>query len=75
MKSILVTLAATVILVASANGDDAKLKSVTPDKAACHGTTIQFVSSPAEAAKQAAQEKKLVFVLHVSGYFEDPDFT
>jgi hypothetical protein len=41
----------------------------------CHGTSIDFVGSPSEAAKQAKKEEKLVFVLHVSGNFEDPRFT
>ena len=40
-----------------------------------HGTTIDFVDTPAQAAKQARKEGKLVFVLHVSGNFEDPRFT
>jgi hypothetical protein len=40
-----------------------------------YGTTIQFVDSPKEAAKQAEKEAKLVFVLHVSGVFEDPNLT
>ena len=47
------------------------------DKPACgsHGTTIEFVDTPNDAAKQARKEEKLVFVLHVSGHFEDPRFT
>jgi hypothetical protein len=40
-----------------------------------HGTTVQFVDTPSEAARQAAKEHKLVFVLHVSGLFEDPKLT
>ena len=40
-----------------------------------HGTTVQFEDSPAEAAKKAAKAEKLVFVLHVSGHFEDPGLT
>jgi hypothetical protein len=39
------------------------------------GTTVEFADSPSEAAKQAKKEEKLVFVLHVSGNFEDPRFT
>ncbi|HLJ93070.1 MAG TPA: hypothetical protein VKU02_07745 [Gemmataceae bacterium] len=39
------------------------------------GTTVEFVSTPSEAARQAKREQKLVFVLHVSGHFEDPRFT
>jgi hypothetical protein len=47
------------------------------DKATCgsHGTTIDFVDTPSEAARQAKKAEKLVFVLHVSGNFEDPRFT
>ena len=47
------------------------------DKPTCgsHGTTIEFVDTPRDAATQAKKEEKLVFVLHVSGYFEDPRFT
>jgi hypothetical protein len=41
----------------------------------CHGTKIDFVDTPKEAAAQAKKQEKLVFVLHVSGHFEDPRFT
>jgi hypothetical protein len=40
-----------------------------------HGTSIDFVDTPSEAARQAKKEGKLVFVLHLSGIFEDPRFT
>jgi len=40
-----------------------------------HGTKLEFVDSPKEAAAIAKKEQKLVFVLHVSGNFEDPRFT
>lgn len=48
-----------------------------PNDGVCgkHGTTVTFVESPKEAAAQAKKEQKLVFVLHVSGLFEDPRFT
>jgi hypothetical protein len=39
------------------------------------GTSVDFVDSPKEAAALAKKEQKLVFVLHVSGHFEDPRFT
>jgi hypothetical protein len=39
------------------------------------GTSVEFAESPAEAAKQAKKQEKLVFILHVSGNFEDPKFT
>jgi hypothetical protein len=63
---------ATVLCLAgTAQGDN------PADKPACgsHGTTIEFVDTPSEAAKQAKKAGKLVFVLHVSGHFEDPRFT
>ena len=41
----------------------------------CFGTTIHFVESPKDAAAQAKKDEKLVLILHVSGYFEDPRFT
>ncbi len=54
-----------------------KQPAATEDKPGCgsHGTAIDFVATPSEAAKQAKKEGKLVFVLHVSGHFEDPRFT
>jgi hypothetical protein len=39
------------------------------------GTSVHFLPTPSAAAKQALKEEKLVMVLHVSGDFEDPDFT
>jgi hypothetical protein len=47
------------------------------DKPSCsgHGTTIDFLDTPKEAAALAKKEGKLVMVLHVSGNFEDPRFT
>ena len=50
-----------------------------PDKAEAtcgkYGTNVEFVGTPSEAAQQAKKEHKLVFILHVSGHFEDPRFT
>jgi hypothetical protein len=42
---------------------------------ATHGTSIELVSAPAEAARQARDKNKLVFLLHVSGNFEDASLT
>jgi hypothetical protein len=39
------------------------------------GTSVEFAETPQHAATQAKKEQKLVFVLHVSGNFEDPRFT
>lgn len=40
-----------------------------------HGTSVAFHDTPSEAAARARKDQKLVFVLHVSGNFEDPRFT
>ena len=47
------------------------------DEGTCgnHGTSVHFFDTPNEAARAAKKEQKLVFVLHVSGNFEDPRFT
>ncbi len=38
-------------------------------------TALSWAKSPAEAAEQAERDGKLVFLIHVSGNFEDPGFT
>ena len=45
------------------------------EESTCHGTTVHFADTPSEAARRALKEEKLVFVLHVSGHFEDPGIT
>jgi len=40
-----------------------------------YGTSVIFADSPADAAKQALKDEKLLFILHVSGLFDDSDFT
>lgn len=40
-----------------------------------YGTSVEFAESPAAAAKLALKQEKLVFVLHVSGVFEESDYT
>jgi len=39
------------------------------------GTCVAFVSSPEAAFRKAGKDDKLVFVLHISGNFEDSGFT
>lgn len=55
----------------------ATVTAAEAEKPACngYGTTIAFLDTPREAAHWSTQEGKLVFVLHVSGHFEDPRFT
>jgi hypothetical protein len=39
------------------------------------GTSIAFVKNPPDAFRQARKEGKLVFMVHLSGNFEDTQFT
>ena len=39
------------------------------------GTEINFVADPPEAFKRAKEQNKLVFMIHLSGHFEDKEFT
>ncbi len=50
---------------------------ILADESVCgeYGTSVIFADSAAEAAKQAHKEEKLVFVLHISGLFEESDYT
>jgi hypothetical protein len=68
MTRFLFAIAAAVGLASVGSPADAK-------NGGCFGTTIDFVDTPKEAAAQAKKAEKLVFVLHVSGNFEDPRFT
>jgi hypothetical protein len=40
-----------------------------------HDTAVNFLSTPTEAAGKARKNNKLTFLLHISGNFEDTDFT
>ena len=40
-----------------------------------YGTSVRFEKTPSAAARKALKEEKLVMVLHVSGDFENPEFT
>ncbi len=40
-----------------------------------YGTNVHFEKTPSLAARRALKEEKLVCVLHVSGNFEDSEFT
>jgi hypothetical protein len=44
-------------------------------KAGSYGTSLEFAESPTEAAKLASKQSKLMFVVHISGNFEDDKFT
>jgi hypothetical protein len=67
---------AVAMFLGTAWGKDNKVKAAADVEASsCHGTSVNFVNTPSEAAQQAKKEEKLVFVLHVSGQFEDPGIT
>ena len=55
----------------------AAAKNPAPKAASCgeYGTSVHFEETPADAAKEAKKAEKLVMVLHVSGHFENPEFT
>ena len=57
--------------------DVKKVQPVDKPEGSCgnHHTAVNFVDTPKAAAAQAKKEEKLVFVLHVSGLFEDPGLT
>lgn len=54
------------------------IESTTCKQDSCggdYGTSLKFAKDPAEAFRIAGENKKLVFLLHVSGNFEDARFT
>jgi hypothetical protein len=60
----------------NASARDVEKKPAEP--ATCKGefgTSVHFEATPSAAARKALKEHKLVCVLHVSGLFENPDFT
>lgn len=71
----------TILWACQATADGvAKKKPISPiasEAATCgdHGTSVHFEANPSAAAKKALKEEKLVLVLHISGLFENSDFT
>jgi len=63
------------VWLASAVGAAIAGEPIKESSCGSFGTSVEFVNTPSEAAQQAKKEQKLVFVLHVSGHFEDPRFT
>jgi hypothetical protein len=54
---------------------DTERVPVAADRCQTFGTRVRFHRGPAEATEEAAKAKKMLFVLHISGHFEDPGFT
>jgi hypothetical protein len=46
-----------------------------PETCGDHGTSVHFEKSVKDAAKKALKEEKLVLAIHISGFFEEPDYT
>jgi hypothetical protein len=63
------------VLAAPARAERSAGKDKEAATCGSFGTSVEFAESPEAAAAQAKKEEKLVFVLHVSGNFEDPRFT
>lgn len=72
-----VCLAHLVGLGLALGGEPAKGTKADKAEGTCgtFGTSVEFYDTPSDAARAARKEQKLVFVLHVSGNFEDPRFT
>lgn len=79
MKRLLIMSAAGLltILWAYQAAADSKKPSILKQGETCgdHGTSVHFEPNPSAAAKRALKEEKLVLVLHISGLFENSDFT
>jgi hypothetical protein len=55
--------------------DEKGVKLIEEPTCGEYGTSVQFEKSPKAAATKALKEEKLVFVLHISGHFEDSGLT
>ena len=51
------------------------LKGAQAETCGEFGTSVHFEPTPSAAARKALKEQKLVMVLHISGLFENSDFT
>jgi hypothetical protein len=59
-------------LVAQTSAKDRAPKPAEPQvDCGSYGTSVEFEETPKAAADKAKKDEKLVFILHVSGDFED----
>ena len=68
-------LALSFSLPSLADGPKKKGLGLEPETCGDHGTSVHFEKNPKDAAQKALKEEKLVLVVHISGYFEEPDYT
>jgi hypothetical protein len=69
---------ATQVALLRPDKSELPLVAETPrKKAACEkfGTRIAFLPNPPDAFKKAKEENKQVFFVHLSGNFDDKEFT
>jgi hypothetical protein len=59
----------------AAKTEPISVASIKGPKCDRFGTAIDFFRSPALACDRAARDQKLVMILHLAGYFDDPGFT
>jgi predicted NUDIX family NTP pyrophosphohydrolase len=64
-----------VVLLAGSGGGAMAGKAAKGATCGEYGTNVRFEKTPSAAARKALKEEKLVMVLHVSGDFENPEFT
>jgi hypothetical protein len=50
-------------------------EAAAPANGETYGTNVLFMNNPAAAAESARRDDKLLFVMHISGNFEDSCFT
>ncbi len=50
-------------------------EAAAPANGETYGTNVLFLNNPAAAAESARRDSKLLFVMHISGNFEDSCFT
>ena len=46
-----------------------------PETCGDFGTSLHFEKNPKDAAAKALKDEKLVLVIHISGHFEEVDYT
>jgi hypothetical protein len=68
-------LAATLAVPAWADDKTPASKGIGDATCGDFGTSLRFEKNPKDAATKAVKTEKLVLVIHISGYFEEPDYT
>ena len=75
MKIVAVGLVTAGLAVPAVLAQKGGIKNVGGETCGDHGTNVHFEKNPKDAAKKALKEEKLVLVVQISGYFEEPDYT